>query len=257
MTLPRHTNPKTAFEVSIPPDVYPILPFLPILCQQPTKTPYYGPERRFIVYFDRLNHVIDPSISVFTSSDLFVRKPLCSILPASFPPYGGIPMERKPVNSIKMHEVPSLPTSRVNSTFGRDNGRDGNVEKLHKFVNLPSPRGSKSIGKVKCLKHRKEMAKAGTSSRGISEYFCPKGCKAEIGVGRVKRIIDEDGYGFLITLNSEEEIFFHFSNVENPESIKHGDLFTFRVAHNPHTGELQAVRLQPLHELRRVKDERR
>lgn len=157
---------------------------------------------------------------------------------------------------VKMHQISDLTgTYRNGNKFG-NNGQETNAERPHKFENLPSPRKSESIGKVKCLGHGEEMVKSGTSSRGISEYFCEHGCKAEIGVGRVKKVINDDGYGFLVMLDSREELFFHFSNVEDFESIKRGDLFTFRVGYNHHSNKLQAVRLQPLQNLRRVDDER-
>lgn len=102
---------------------------------------------------------------------------------------------------------------------------------------------------VVCEEHGEMMEQVGKSERGIPNYFCPHGCKAEVGIGKVKKLFDEKGYGFLAT--EGKDIFFHFSNLNGSGPVKQGDLLKFRIGFNEVADKLQAVRIESLEELRR------
>lgn len=102
---------------------------------------------------------------------------------------------------------------------------------------------------VVCDEHGEEMEQVGKSERGIPHYYCPRGCKLEVGIGRVKKVFENKGYGFLVT--DGEDIFFHFSNLKDSEPVKRGDLLKFRIGYNTVSDRLQAVEVESLNDLRR------
>lgn len=103
---------------------------------------------------------------------------------------------------------------------------------------------------VNCQAHGEVMNRVGRSERGLPLYFCERGCMAEVGVGRVKKIKARDGYGFIY--KEGKDMFFHFSDLV-ADSVKRGDLVSFKVGYNKRKERLQAVQVQSLKELRRDK----
>lgn len=100
-----------------------------------------------------------------------------------------------------------------------------------------------------CKQHGKEMKQIGQSERGLPNFYCEKGCKAEVGIGRVKKVIEDDGYGFIYT--GGDDIFFHFSNLSREaRPVERGDLVKFQIGYNPVSGKLQAVRIESQEGLR-------
>lgn len=99
---------------------------------------------------------------------------------------------------------------------------------------------------VVCDEHGEVMEQVGNSERGIPNYFCPHGCKLEVGVGRVKKLFEDKGYGFLKT--EGEDVFFHFSNLNGTEPVEKGDDLKFRIGYNPVSDKLQAVKLERLNQ---------
>lgn len=102
---------------------------------------------------------------------------------------------------------------------------------------------------VVCDEHGEVMERVGKSERGIPNYFCPHGCKLEVGVGRVKKLFEDKGYGFLKTQG--DDVFFHFSNLNGAEPVEKGDNLKFRIGYNPVSDKLQAVKLERLNQGRR------
>lgn len=117
--------------------------------------------------------------------------------------------------------------------------------KLQKINDLESQQPDLS---VRCSEHGKLMKKMGESERGLSDYFCSRGCKAEIGVGRVKKVVEDKGYGFIYT--GGDDVFFHFDNLNGAGPVERGDLLKFRIGYNEFSHKLQAVRIESLDKLR-------
>lgn len=91
-----------------------------------------------------------------------------------------------------------------------------------------------------CKIHEEEMEQIGESERGIPNWICPKGCKIEMGKGRVKKVIEDRGFGF-IQVDGGDDIFFHASHMNDPFPPEEGDLCRFKMGLDQISGELQAV----------------
>lgn len=102
---------------------------------------------------------------------------------------------------------------------------------------------------VICQEHGEEMEEVDKSERGLPNYYCRRGCKAEVGIGRVAKIFDDKGYGFIST--EGENVFFHFSKLNGVWPVEKGELLKFHMGFNPVSGEIQAVRIESLEGLRR------
>lgn len=131
------------------------------------------------------------------------------------------------------------------SMYDRKNRREETAE--ISFTKVPKVEDIDNLT-ITCKKHGKNMVMVDRSKRKLPNYYCEYGCKAEVGVGRVAKVLEDKGYGFIAT--EGDDVFFHFSKLNGEKPVEKGDLFKFKVGFNPVTGELQATEIESLEGLR-------
>ncbi|MBS3787487.1 MAG: cold shock domain-containing protein [Candidatus Bipolaricaulota bacterium] len=127
--------------------------------------------------------------------------------------------------------------------------KERNITPAHSKVSITKVPGlTQPELTVHCKAHKQLMHRVGRSERGLPLYFCEDGCVAEVGVGRVKRFLEEKKFGFIYKRG--EDMFFHWSSLVGVDSVNRGTLVVYWIGYNRRKGRLQAVEVKPLNGLR-------